>query len=325
MPKLRKVSFLKISMTFACNSNILVAENTTGTDNDASSQLKITIRPSSGTGQAQQLSLSTTVNQPPSRVQPSRTNKANKMAKILDEMDVDDDATTCLPGRRKRRIEDDPEQFSIVPDNVGRNPMAPVKRRKQDPSVRPLDIPSQLPLQPVLPEQIPPSRSFQPQTQPPQSVAPQVQRQYQAQPVHPQGGKSQYQARQSDQCQTQTLPDNEVHYLPQPEVEQPPSVQTGEPQPHPSHNTAMSIDGPRLKVATDQPQMDRQPEGDDGHYDGFVNDDQYQERDSDIYSTPRHSNYRPQRLSQSPGIRAEGLFTHFSIFINLSIILIRYR
>ena len=133
------------------------------------------IRPPSGlneAGPAQKLLYSTKVNQARTCVQPSRTNKGNKMAEILDEMEVDDGATTSLPGRRKRRIEDDPEQFFTVPDDVGQNPMVPVKRLKQDASVRPLDIPPQLPLQPTLPEQIPPpSRSFQPPTRPTQQSA----------------------------------------------------------------------------------------------------------------------------------------------------------
>ena len=65
---------------------------------------------------------------------------------------------------------------------------------------------------------------------------------------------------------------------------------------------------------------------DDGHFNGFIDDDQWRREENesqsdDIYSTPRHSNYRPQRESQSPDLRAEGLFTYFSIFIYLSIIL----
>ena len=57
------------------------------------------------------------------------------MAKILDEMEVDDDATTSLPGQCKWRIEDGLKQFSTTPDDIEQNPMAPVKRRKQDASV----------------------------------------------------------------------------------------------------------------------------------------------------------------------------------------------
>jgi hypothetical protein len=155
-------------MTLARNSNVLVIENI-AESNDAPSQLKITIRPSRGlkerapqaAGPAQQPSSSAKANQAPSRVQPSRANKANKMAQILDEMEADDDATTSLPGRRKRRIEDEPERFSTVPDDIGRNPMAPVKRRKQNAPAEPLDVPSQLQLQPAHPAQIPPSRSSQ--------------------------------------------------------------------------------------------------------------------------------------------------------------------
>jgi len=135
-----------MTFKFVRNSNISVVENI-AESNAVPSQLKITIRPSSG-GQAatpaQQPSRSAKANQAPSRVQPSRTNKANKMAKILDGMEVDDDAITSLPGRRKRRIEDEPEQFFTVPDDAGRNLMAPVKRRKQAVSVQPLDIPPQL-------------------------------------------------------------------------------------------------------------------------------------------------------------------------------------
>lgn len=350
----------KFSMTFARNSNILVAENVTES-NDAPSRLKIMIRPSSGglkaAGPAQQLSPSAKVNPAPSRVQPSRANKANKMAKILDEMEVDDDATTSLPGRRKRRIEDGPEQFSTTPDDVERNPMAPVKRRKQDASVRPQDVPVQLPLQPALPEQIPPSRSSQPRTQPPQSATdarPQVQCQYQAQPAEPHSQRQQpaeprlqhqpslfhseaqyWSAQQPDPRQIQTLPDNEARYH-EPEAQlhisedrstsnSHRSFQTSGAQPHPPRNTAI-IDEPRPRAATDQPQMDRQEN--DGHDDDGIYDetgDQYwegNERSSDdIYGTPRQSDYRPQHLSQSPHLRPEGLFTYFSIFIYLSVIL----
>jgi len=141
------------------------------------------------------------------------------MAEILDGMEADDDATTSLPGRRKRRIEDEPEQFFTVPDDAGQNPMAPVKRRKKAVPVQPLDVPSQLPLQPAHPDQFPPSRSVQPQTQPSESAmshsAANARPQVQCQSQSFRANETQYQAQQSDpqaRRQTQTLPDNEVRY-----------------------------------------------------------------------------------------------------------------
>jgi hypothetical protein len=99
----------------------------------------------------------------PSRVQPTRRNKASRMAEILDRMEQDDDGTTSLPERRKKwRLEDDPEDFSTIPADAEQNPMAPAKmhKRNQEMAVPPpaMPIPTPLPLQPVLPQQVPPSR-----------------------------------------------------------------------------------------------------------------------------------------------------------------------
>ena len=90
-----------------------------------------------------------------SRVQPSRPNKASKMAKVLSSIEEDDDGTTEVPRRRKRRIEDEPEHLSNIPEDVERNPMALVKRRKKN-QIQPSQAPPLLPLKPAHPVQIPP-------------------------------------------------------------------------------------------------------------------------------------------------------------------------
>ena len=100
----------------------------------------------------------------PSRVQPSRTNKASKMAEVLASIEEDDDGTTRVPGRRKRRVEDGPEELSTVPEGVECNPMAPTKRRKKD-QVQPSRAPPLLSLQPAHPAQIPPRPDPRPQPQ----------------------------------------------------------------------------------------------------------------------------------------------------------------
>jgi hypothetical protein len=82
------------------------------------------------------------------------------MVKILAGIDDDDDATTAVPGQRKRRMEDDPEQLSTVPEGVENNPMAPTKRRKKDQ----IQAPPLLPLKPVHPAQIPPRHVPQPRS-----------------------------------------------------------------------------------------------------------------------------------------------------------------
>ena len=84
------------------------------------------------------------------------------MAEVLASIEEDDDGTTRVPGRRKRRVEDDPEQFSTVPEGVECNPMAPTKKRKKD-QVQTSRAPPLLPLQPAHPAQIPPRPDPQPQ------------------------------------------------------------------------------------------------------------------------------------------------------------------
>ena len=76
------------------------------------------------------------------------------MAKVLSSIEEDDDGTTEVPGRRKRRVEDEPEHLSIIPEDVEHNPMAPVKRRKKN-QIQPSQVPP-LPLEPAHPAQIPP-------------------------------------------------------------------------------------------------------------------------------------------------------------------------
>jgi hypothetical protein len=95
----------------------------------------------------------------PGCVQPLRANRASKMAEAITIIEEDDDGTTRVPGRRKRRAETEPEQFSTVPEGVECNPMAPTKRHKKD-QAQPSRAPSLL-LQPAHPVQIPP----QPQPQ----------------------------------------------------------------------------------------------------------------------------------------------------------------
>jgi hypothetical protein len=92
------------------------------------------------------------------------------MAQVLASIEEDDDGTTQVPGRRKRQVEDEPEEFSTIPGGVGHNPMAPTKRRRKD-QTQPLHTPSLLPLQPAHPEQLPP----RPQAHLPQSLTSTIQ------------------------------------------------------------------------------------------------------------------------------------------------------
>ena len=63
----------------------------------------------------------------PARVQPSRINRSNRMADILANIEDDDDSRAAVPRRRKRQIiESDPEDTFKVPDEIERNPMAPM-------------------------------------------------------------------------------------------------------------------------------------------------------------------------------------------------------
>jgi len=85
-----------------------------------------------------------------SRVQPSRTTKASKMAEVLASIEEDDDGTTRVPGRRKRRVEDGPEELSTVPEGVECNPMHQQKgarRTKFNPHEHPLFFHCSLPIQ----------------------------------------------------------------------------------------------------------------------------------------------------------------------------------
>jgi hypothetical protein len=76
------------------------------------------------------------------------------MAEAIAIIEEDDDGTTRVPGRRKRRAETEPEQFSTVPEGVECNPMALTKRHKKD-QAQPSRAPPLL-LQPTRPVQIPP-------------------------------------------------------------------------------------------------------------------------------------------------------------------------
>ena len=76
------------------------------------------------------------------------------MATTLLNMEEDDDGTTAVPGRRKRRIEDDPEQLSTVPEGITPNPMAPMKKQKTNSNAS--TIPPALALQPAAPNKVPP-------------------------------------------------------------------------------------------------------------------------------------------------------------------------
>ena len=91
------------------------------------------------------------------RVQPSRKNKGNIMASILQNMEVDDDATTSLPGRkRSRRVADDGfEDLANVPPEAPTNPLAPPnkKKRKQASLLPQIPMPPQMPLHPPKPVQ----------------------------------------------------------------------------------------------------------------------------------------------------------------------------
>lgn len=100
----------------------------------------------------------------PARVQPSRVNKANRMAEIMASIESDDDSAIPRPRLRKRRvIESDAEDMFNVPKDIERNPMAPVakkrKRLHENPphgSTTSTTHPPLLSLQPVLPVRIPP-------------------------------------------------------------------------------------------------------------------------------------------------------------------------
>lgn len=101
----------------------------------------------------------------PSRVQPSRINRSNRMADIMANIEDDDDSRTAVPRRKKRSIiESDPDDMFTVPEEIESNAMAPApvkKKRRQINVVNPKhNIPPLLPLQLASPAQIPPN--FQP-------------------------------------------------------------------------------------------------------------------------------------------------------------------
>jgi hypothetical protein len=96
------------------------------------------------------------------RVQPSRVNRSNRMAEIMVNIEDNDDSRTAVPqARRKKRqiIESDSEDALDVPEEIGRNPMAPVKKKRKQLNVEDpprTSIPHLLPLQTTSPAQVPP-------------------------------------------------------------------------------------------------------------------------------------------------------------------------
>jgi hypothetical protein len=104
----------------------------------------------------------------PVRVQPSRTNRSNRLAEIMANIEDDDESRTAMPRRKKRHIvESDTEDASCVPEEIECNPMAPAskKQRRQLNGENPSrSIPPLLPLQPTSPAQVPPD--FQPNPKP---------------------------------------------------------------------------------------------------------------------------------------------------------------
>ena len=113
-------------------------------------------------------------------LQPSRPNKAARMAEVLASLEEDDNGFRQVQRKRRIILDSDDERdpvLSSVPEGVARNPMAPpaIKKRKtqakppQGPNPKPMigNIPPQLPLQAALPERAPPDRSFV-ELQPPQ-------------------------------------------------------------------------------------------------------------------------------------------------------------
>lgn len=81
------------------------------------------------------------------------------MADIMANIEDDDDSRTAVPRRKKRPIvESDPEDMADVPEEVVRNPMAPVKkkRRPRNDEEPQCSVPTPIPLQPTSPAQVPP-------------------------------------------------------------------------------------------------------------------------------------------------------------------------
>jgi hypothetical protein len=79
------------------------------------------------------------------------------MATVLGNMQVDDDATTSLPGRKRSRrvVDDEPEDMAEVPQGVPTNPLAPPNKKKRKQGALPpqMPMPPQLPLHPPMPIQ----------------------------------------------------------------------------------------------------------------------------------------------------------------------------
>jgi hypothetical protein len=126
--------------------------------------IKITIPPSntSESRQAKQVLA-------PTRVQPSRANRGNRMAGIIADIEEDDDSRTIMPRQKKRPIvESDPEDGFDVPKEIECNPMAPAtkKRRPLDVENPPRSIPPLLSLQPTTPTQFSPSLQLKPKPRP---------------------------------------------------------------------------------------------------------------------------------------------------------------
>jgi len=95
------------------------------------------------------------------RVQPPRMNRGTRMASAIEDMEIDDDAKTSLPRRkRNRQVAEEPEDLADVPENMAINPSAPSsKKRKQEALPPSMPMPPQMPLHPPVPTQTWPKRS----------------------------------------------------------------------------------------------------------------------------------------------------------------------
>jgi hypothetical protein len=241
------------------------------------------------------------------------------MAEILDRMEQDDDGTTSLPERRKkRRLEDDPEDFSTIPADAEQNPMAPAKKHKrnQEMAVPPpaMPIPTPLPLQPVLPQQVPPSR----QAKSPNSIEPEIPRSSRTRPSQPQAVP-----RNTYQPQPQAAPCNT--YQPQPQAKSFNLIEAEIPRSSWTQPQA----GPRnFSVEKDLNWEDewRNNQDDQASPDHYDSRDGYSDHDDqdnnepyfpesqnpmsdDIYASPNRSEpERIRRLSQSPHLDPKGCF-----------------
>lgn len=95
------------------------------------------------------------------RVQPLRMNRGSRMASALQHMEVDDDAMTSLPRRkRNRQVAEETEELADVPENTAINPLAPSsKKRKQEALPPSMPVPPPMPLHPPVPIQAWPERT----------------------------------------------------------------------------------------------------------------------------------------------------------------------